>query len=84
MFHYVYILENKNKELYIGYTVNLERRLSEHNQGRNRSTKPGIPWHIIYCEACLKFNDAERREQYLKTNQGSRLIKRRLRDYLLR
>ncbi len=84
MFHYVYVLENKNKGLYIGYTENLERRLLEHNQGRNKSTKHGRPWRIIYCEACLHINDAKRREEYLKTNQGSRLLKRRLRNYLFK
>lgn len=84
MFHYVYVLENKNKELYIGYTENLKRRLLEHNQGRNKSTKNGESWSIVYCEACLHANDAKRRERYLKTNQGSRLLKRRLRDYLFK
>jgi putative endonuclease len=84
MFYYVYVLENKNREMYIGYTTNLEKRVSEHNHGRNRSTKSGRPWHIIYCEACLNINDATRREKYLKTNQGSRLLKLRLKSYLLR
>ncbi len=84
MFHYVYVLENKVGKLYIGYTDNLKRRLLEHNQGRNNSTKSGKPWHIIYCEACLDINDAQRRENYLKTSQGSRLLKRRLRDYLFK
>ncbi|MEK9158121.1 MAG: GIY-YIG nuclease family protein, partial [Patescibacteria group bacterium] len=76
MFHYVYVLENKDKELYIGYTENIEKRLLEHNQGRNKSTKLGRPWHVVYCEASLHANDAKRRERYLKTNQGSRLLKR--------
>ena len=84
MFYYVYVLENKDSQLYIGYTENLEKRLSEHNLGRNKSTKSGRPWHVIYCEACLNINDAKRREGYLKTSQGSRLLKRRLRDYLFK
>lgn len=82
MFHYVYVIESyKNSGIYIGYTNNLDQRLREHNQGLNFSTKPYTPWHVIYCEACLTESDARRREKYLKTSQGSRLIKRRLKDY---
>lgn len=50
--------------------------------GTNFSTKFGSPWHIVYVEACLNQKDAQRRESYLKTNQGARLIKRRIKEYL--
>jgi len=80
---YVYILQsNKNGELYIGYTSDLKKRLNEHNQGLNFSTKRYMPWNVIYYEACKEQTDAKRREKYLKTTQGGRLIKRRIKDYL--
>ena len=82
MFFYVYVLINKDQRLYIGYTVNLIKRLKEHNQGLNFSTKPYRPWELIYYEACKNVEDAMRREKYLKTNQGSRLLKRRLKEYM--
>ena len=75
---YVYVLKNENDKLYIGYTSDLKKRLIEHNQGLNFSTKHSLPWKIIYYEACLNQTDAKRREQYLKTTQGGRLLKRRL------
>jgi len=79
---YVYILESiKNKNLYIGYTIDLRRRFQEHNQKENFSTRPYAPWKLIYYEACLDEKDAKRREKYLKTSQGRRLIKRRLKEY---
>ncbi|MCG2696359.1 MAG: GIY-YIG nuclease family protein [Candidatus Portnoybacteria bacterium] len=65
----------------MGYTTDLKRRLKEHNQGLNQSTKPYRPWILIYYEACLDEQDAKRREKYLKTTQGQRLLKRRLKDY---
>jgi putative endonuclease len=68
-------------EMYIGYSSNLRRRILEHNQGLNQSTKRYRPWQIIYYEACLNEIDAKRREGYLKTTQGGRLLKRRLREY---
>ena len=81
VFHYVYILENDKDKLYIGYSSDLRERLKEHNLGLNFSTKYSNTWHIIYSEACLTKSDAIRRERYLKTNQGARLLKRRLKDY---
>ena len=82
MFYYVYIIENtKDEELYTGYTSDLKKRLKEHNQGLNFSTKADKPWKLIYYEACLNENDAKRREKYFKTSQGHRLLKRRLKEY---
>lgn len=81
-FFYVYVIESiKHGNLYIGYTTDLKTRLKEHNQGVNTSTRPYCPWRLIYYEACLSKDDAKRREKYLKTNQGSRLLKRRLKEY---
>ena len=82
MFHYVYVLESKNySESYIGYTVDFKKRLLEHNRGLNFSTRPYRPWQPIHYEAYLNEKDARRREEYLKTSQGSRLLKRMLKEY---
>lgn len=82
MFHYVYFLESvKNRALYIGYTNDLRKRFKEHNRGLNFSTKPCIPWQLIHYEAYHNEKDAKRREKYLKTSQGSRLLKRMLKEY---
>jgi len=81
-FFYVYTLESvKFQNLYIGFTDDLRKRLQEHNKGLNFSTKAYIPWKLIYYESCLNKLDAQRREKYLKTNQGSRLLKCRLKEY---
>ena len=79
---YIYVLQSiKSGDLYIGYTADLKRRFSEHNQELNSSTKRYVPWKLIYYEACLEESDAERREKYLKTTQGGRLLKMRIKDY---
>jgi len=79
---YNYILQSiKNGNLYTGYTADLKKRLKEHNQGLSKSTKSYRPWKLIYYEACLNEKDAKRREGYLKTTQGQRLLKRRLKEY---
>lgn len=82
MFFYVYVLQSiKKGNLYIGYTVDLRKRLEKHNRKLNFSTKAYAPWRLIYYEAYLNREDAQRREKYLKTNQGSRLLKRMLKEY---
>jgi len=82
MFYYVYILESrKDKSLYIGYTKDLKERLKQHNAGQNTSTKSKRPWKIIHYEAYKNQDDTMRREKYLKTSQGSRLLKRMLKEY---
>ncbi len=79
---YVYVLQTiSGKNLYTGYTSDLKRRLKEHNQGLNSSTKRYGQWKLIYYEASLNEQDARRREGYLKTTQGGRLLKRRLKEY---
>jgi len=80
---YIYCLESKKyDELYFGYTKDLKRRIQEHNQKLNFSTKRYAPWKLIYYEACLNEKDAKRREKYLKTNQGRRMMKIRIKEYL--
>ena len=82
MFYYIYILQSKiTGELYKGYTVDLKLRLQKHNRGLNFSTKGKRPWRVIHYEAYRNEKDAKRREKYLKTSQGSRLLKRMLKEY---
>ena len=82
MFYYVYVLESiKNSSLYVGYTTDLRKRFQEHNRKLNFSTKPYAPWQLIHYEAYRNEQDARRREKYLKSSQGARLLKRMLKEY---
>ena len=65
--YYVYILKSiKFRRLYIGYTNDLRKRFKEHNDGKTKSTKPYLPWKIIYYEAYEFKADAINREKQLK------------------
>ena len=83
MFHFVYILESlQDNRWYIGYYPdNVQERLNKHNRGEVFSTKPYRPWELIFYEAYLNKQDAFRREKYLKTNQGARMLKLMLKEY---
>jgi len=72
----------KYNDFYTGCTKNLKLRLEQHNKGQVESTKDRRPLKLIYYEACLTQEDATRREKYLKTYNGKRFLKRRLKSYL--
>jgi len=81
--HYVYVLFSENdKDLYIGYTADLKKRVQQHNAKTSFSTKYRLPLKLIYTESCLNYDDAKRRENYLKTSQGRRFLKLRIRKFL--
>lgn len=81
-YYYVYVLESlSDGNWYTGYSDNIKRRLKEHNQGKNRSTKHRRPLKLIYYEGCLSQNDALAREKYLKSGMGKRYLRYRMKNY---
>lgn len=80
--YFVYLIESQSTgSFYIGHTSRLVDRIAEHNQGKSRSTKTGIPWELIgyiitqtrseavQLEQKLKgFNRRDRAYKYIETN----------------
>jgi putative endonuclease len=76
---YTYVLKSrKDGNLYIGFSSDLKRRISEHNKGLVEITKNRRPFDLIYYEACLNKEKAVEREKVLKTGFGRSYLKRRL------
>lgn len=77
MTYYVYVISsNFRSYIYVGITNNVQRRLKEHNSGKNTTTKPYAPFDIILTE---KYNDrptARMREKFLKSGCGKEWIKK--------
>jgi len=61
--------------VYVGMTNDLERRLSEHNNGENRSTKVYRPFVLIYLESFPDRRSAREKEKYLKSGIGKEFLK---------
>jgi putative endonuclease len=80
--HYVYLLRLANNDIYKGSTSDLRIRISEHQNGKVQSTKNFRPIKLIDYEAYLLKTDALRREKFLKTTEGKRLLKQQYRDAL--
>ncbi|MEX2033290.1 MAG: GIY-YIG nuclease family protein [Candidatus Colwellbacteria bacterium] len=77
--HYVYIiLSSKSHIFYFGSTNNLKRRFILHNQGRIKSTKPHLPWELVWYGAFTTEREARDFEQYLKTGSGKSFAYKRL------
>ncbi|MBI3984272.1 GIY-YIG nuclease family protein [Candidatus Microgenomates bacterium] len=83
MFCYVYLLVSKqNGDFYVGMASDLKQRLAKHQSGQQKTTKGYRPWRLLYYEAHLNRDDAKRREKYLKTTTGNRMLKLMLRSQL--
>ncbi|MCX6161586.1 MAG: GIY-YIG nuclease family protein [Ignavibacteriae bacterium] len=71
-----YVLySDKHKRLYIGHSDNLDRRILQHNGGKVISTKPFVPYRLIYSEQFDNRSDAIIREKELKKTKGRRFLK---------
>ena len=70
--YHVYLLQSqKDYGFYIGYTSKKpSERLSQHNSGMVKSTKPRIPFKLIYTESYSDEKEAYKREWYLKHPKG--------------
>ena len=81
--HCAYVLHSEvDINFYVGFTKNLKLRFEKHKDGFVESTKDRRPLKLIYYEACLNKNDADRREKYLKPYHGKMFLRRRLKSYL--
>ena len=81
-FYYVYVLRSLNKNfIYVGFTTDLRRRLKEHNNQEELSTKHYAPLELIHYEAYKNSKDAHRRENYLKTTKGKTTLRTMLKEY---
>ena len=66
---YVYLLQSlKDKKYYLGWTTDLLRRLGEHNEKLNPSTKSRVPFKLVYFETYSTPKEAKMREKTLKKN----------------
>ena len=80
---YVYILVSlKDKDFYVGSAEDLRRRINEHTQGKVKSTPYRLPVKLICYEAYCTKQEALRREKYLKSSDGRKELRIRLRDTL--
>jgi putative endonuclease len=75
MSYTVYILKSeKTTRFYCGQTQNLSERIQRHNSGRNKSTKAGIPWKLIWITEFESREEAVRLESKIKKRGINRFL----------
>jgi putative endonuclease len=73
--YYVYILASDSRELYVGVTNDLAKRVAQHRNGVDQKsyTTQHRTFRLVYCESTTDVLSAIRREKQLKG--GSRAKK---------
>ena len=73
--YYVYILYSNNRDrFYTGHTSDVGSRFIRHNLGKNRSTKSGRPWRLVYAESFESRSEAVQRERQIKSMKDRNYI----------
>jgi putative endonuclease len=74
--YFVYALSSQVRSyIYVGMTDNIERRVGQHNSGKERTTKPYAPFTLIYKELYATRPEARKREKQLKSGSGKEFLK---------
>jgi putative endonuclease len=72
----VYAIQSeKDSRIYVGFSSNAVKRLTQHNSGKTKSTKAYIPWRLIYQEEVEGRENARKREIFLKSGIGKEFLK---------
>ena len=69
---YVYMLQSLSDpdRYYVGGSVDLKRRLTDHNAGQSSHTSKFVPWKLVTYVAFSDHAKADKFEAYLKTGSG--------------
>ena len=72
----VYVLRSlKDGKLYTGMTTDVQRRLQEHNHGKNPSTRHRRPFLLVHAEVYPSRAEAAKWEHFLKSGPGHKYLK---------
>ena len=71
--YFVYVLWSCTAcRFYIGISDDVEKRLTQHNEGLSKWTAKFCPWELVHAEEFPDYSEARRREILLKRQKGSR------------
>jgi putative endonuclease len=74
-FFFAYVLASRSKNdcrTYVGWTIDLERRLRQHNAGVGAKSSRGRQWIVLYFECCKTRREAMSREWQIKHDRKFR------------
>lgn len=72
---FIYVIKSRNKKFrYVGITNDVFKRIRDHNSGKNKSTAPYGPFDLKLKEGYADYQEARKREIFLKSGQGRRFL----------
>ena len=72
---YIYIIYSERlQRYYVGSTGIVEKRLLEHNAGKSKSTRAGVPWTLIHIESFPTRSEAILQERKIKARGIGRYL----------
>ncbi|HWA00283.1 MAG TPA: GIY-YIG nuclease family protein [Caulobacterales bacterium] len=74
---YVYVI-GCGARTYVGWTLDLDRRLTQHNTGKGAKNTRGRVWVLLYAERLATPREAMQREWRLKREKAFRAMLRGL------
>lgn len=74
MIHLYVILSTIKDFRYVGITNDLDRRITEHNTGKSKSTRNRGPFKLILSEIFDNYEEARKREIFLKSGVGRKFL----------
>ena len=72
---YIFLQSLKDQRTYVGYTNEINQRLSRHNGGQVKATKNRRPLKLLFHEEFKIEQEAKKRELYWKSGAGRRKLK---------
>ncbi|MEK6566195.1 MAG: GIY-YIG nuclease family protein [Bacteroidota bacterium] len=73
---FVYCISSQTRNyLYVGLTNSLLRRVKQHNEGKERTTRVYRPFELILEEQFRSRAEARLREKYLKSGVGKEFLR---------
>ena len=76
--YFVYVLQNVEGRLYIGFTTDLKRRVQQHQNNEGGWTRTRGPWQLVYYETFADRIEAMHRERNLKRGKTNKELRSRL------
>jgi putative endonuclease len=75
MHFFVYVLGSRRQDdrrTYVGWTMDIKRRLKQHNTGVGAKSTRGRTWVLLYSEGCRTKSAAMSREWHIKRDKKFR------------
>ncbi len=75
MYHLYILLNEAKTRTYTGVSIDVNKRLEDHNAGRVQSSRPHRPYNVLHIESFVTLSEARQREKFYKSTTGRRRLR---------